>query len=271
MTQKSGLDEIPQTFDLKFLLAGSPGSGKTHMCGTYTGGPIHFYMADPGGEKTLYKLNQDRPAHSPLTIDRFSRQNKDKFSTFWKRIQQDDKDGFFDEMAEKNGLVVFDSGTSLALLALDEVAELNKRDPAASHNPQKIMRIQDWGQRSNWLTEFMRIINELPCAVALCCHLGRDKNEQSGSIIENLNLPGQLKDTAGNWFDEVYKIKTVVKTIRLLFKADGTFDQAKTRVFLDESADFKAGDPIMDQLAKAYFQGGKFSTKGAPGQKPKKE
>lgn len=272
MTQKSQtsksskvtLGELSEAknFDLKFILVSAPGGGKTHMAGTYSGGPIHFYMLDQGGEKTLYKLNESRPPDAPITVDTFNRRDKQGYDSFWKQIQTDGKSGFFDEMAAQNGLVVFDSMTAISQLALDSVAQKNNRTPG--NTPESGgMRRQDWGQRSAWITEFIRVVTELPCAVVITCHLKRIQDDNTGSVREQLALPGQLADSGANWFDEVYKLGSVAKSIRLHFRNGGAFDQCKTRVFTDDSVDFKLGEPIMDKLVSAYFSGGKFSEKSA--------
>lgn len=255
---KQLLGNQPSCFDLKFMLVGSPGSGKTHMCATYTKGPIHLYMTDPNGEKTLYKLNQNRPEASPITLDIFRRSEGHTYETFWKTLQEDAKSGFFDDFKSRSGIVIFDSATSLALLALDSVAKKNQRTPG--NTPEKGgMRRQDWGQRSAWLTELIRTLTDMPCAAILTVHLKRIVNEQTGAVIEQLNLPGQLSDCGGNFVDEVYKLKNIVKTRRIIFGGDGVFDQAKTRIFQEDSVDFKSGDPIMDTLVQAYYNNGKFS------------
>jgi len=45
-----------KSFNIKFLLCGNSGSGKTDLCARYTKGPVHFYMFDKGGEKTIEKI-----------------------------------------------------------------------------------------------------------------------------------------------------------------------------------------------------------------------
>lgn len=259
-SSKIELQSIDPIFDLKFMLVGSPGAGKTHLAGTYTGGPVHFYMCDPGGEKTLRKLLKDRPDHSPITVDTFLRRNQQNYNSFWNQLQSDAKAGFFEEMASKNGLVVFDSMTSILMLATDSIAKKNNRNP----NEQPAFggfRMQEWGQRSAWLTELTRVINDLPCATAVLCHLKRLEDQNTRTILESLNLPGQLSDNAGNWFDEVYKLTSIADKLRIFFRPDGRFDQAKTRVFSEPSYDFQLGELALDIIINAYFNDGKFPKK----------
>ena len=84
---KQKLAERERKFDLKFLLTGNSGSGKTHFTASYTMGPIHYYMMDRGGEKTIEKLSKNR---KDITIDNFS-SNDVLFSDFWKQFQIDEE------------------------------------------------------------------------------------------------------------------------------------------------------------------------------------
>jgi len=256
-SSKSLLSSLAPSFDLKFMLVGSPGAGKTHLCGTYTSGPIHFYMVDPGGEKTLRKLLPDRPDSSPISVDTFLRRDNQDYQSLWNQLQKDAKSGFFEEMKEKSGLIVFDSMTSIMSLITDYVEKLSGKSPMKPGDRSGFSQ-REWGQRSSFATELIRVINDIPGAAAVCTHLKRTQDNLSGNIIESLNLPGQLSDSAGNWFDEVYKIKAISKKIRLIFHSDGSFDQAKTRTFEDSYKDFQRGEMALDQIVSAYFNGGKF-------------
>ena len=85
---KKKLSARKRKFDLKFLLTGNSGSGKTHLTATYNG-PIHYYVFDKGGEKTVEKIMGNR---TDITIDDFS-SNSIQFSDFWKQYQEDEKKG----------------------------------------------------------------------------------------------------------------------------------------------------------------------------------
>lgn len=244
---KTPLASTPPKFDLKFLLVGDSGAGKTHFCGTYTKGPVHFYMLDPGGEKTLYKLNQNRPKDCPITIDSYP-ENTTKYSTFWKQIQKDEKDGFFDKMAEANGLVVLpDSISSAGDMSVREIAFMNSRTLDKQTAP---MRIQDWGQNIAWLKHLISVVNNLPCACAMIAHLHIEKDDSAGRIVGRYPLiSGQLKYSMGRFFDEVYLLAPVGNHYNIYFKEHNGF-QAKSRLFTPRNVK----DITMDVLADAYLE-----------------
>jgi hypothetical protein len=248
-------------FDLKFLIVGNSGVGKTHFCATYTAGPIHFYMLDPGGEKTLHKLNKSRAPGCEITLDAFSaRQNS--YSDFWKQIQKDEKAGFFDELAEKKGLIILpDSLSSANDMALHEVAKKNGRSLT---NPTKTttMRIQDWGQLGQWMKELVGVINDLPCAVATPAHLHVDYDKE-GTIVGRYPLiSGMFKTNMGRYFDEIYLLEAMGSKRKLHFKNKGRF-QASSRAFrckevvLRELGETTGHD--LQTLADAYMCGDDLS------------
>ena len=148
---KKKLAERERKFDLKFLLTGNSGSGKTHFTASYTMGPIHYYMMDRGGEKTIEKLSKNR---KDITIDNFS-SNDVLFSDFWKQFQIDEEAGLFDWLAENKGMLVLDSLTNANLKAIKEIAK--KAGVTPSGIGKKIdnklgMAPPHWGQLLNWMT-----------------------------------------------------------------------------------------------------------------------
>ncbi len=244
---KLPLTETNKAFDLKFLLVGASGVGKTHLCATYTGGPIHFYMTDPGGHKTLHKLNKNRPECSPITIDSFNFRNQ-SFQEIWKLLQKDAKEGFFERMAEQRGLVVLpDSFTTLSMIATDEIAKKHGRSLT---NLATAMRIQDWGVLGAWMKEFVAVINDLPCAAVSTAHIHIDTDENGNVTGRAPLISGRLKYTMGSFFDEVYLIERRGANQILHFKEVNKFE-AKTRTFTEKSVK----NVTLDQIAQAYLTG----------------
>ena len=150
---KTTLKEAKRKFDLKFLLTGNSGSGKTHFTATYTKGPIHYYMFDRGGEKTIEKV-MNKIDRKDITIDNFS-SSSIIFSDFWRQFQLDEKNGFFDWLAEKNGLLVLDSLTNANRKAIAEIEKKSNITPSGigkTLDMKKGMAIPHWGQLLNWMT-----------------------------------------------------------------------------------------------------------------------
>lgn len=250
---KTPLQNKPPQFDLKFLLVGNSGSGKTHFAGTYTSGPVHFYMLDPGGEKTLYKLNKDRKPGCEITIDSFSPRN-DKYTTFWKQLQRDEKDGFFAEMSERKGLIVLpDSLTTANDMIVEETARKNGRSLT---NTDKAMRIQDWGVASQWMKELVGVINDLPCAVVAIAHLVTDYDDEGAVAARYPSVTGKFSRTMGRYFDEIYLLETMGSKRKVVFTEKGKF-QASSRIFQCKDA----SNITMQDLADAYMNGDDLSIK----------
>ncbi len=250
---KTPLTEASKKFDLKFLLVGANGSGKSYLPATYTAGPIHYYMFDKGGEKSIYKLLKARPADAPpITIDNFS-SNSHNYTSFWKTLQSDAKEGFFEDFAEQNGLVVFDSITNANIKAKYEIAKLAGQDlvqMSMANNNKQGMDQPLWGQLLGWMQTLMSTIQELPCAAVATVHLF-DKFDKTGSVINRVpSVNGQLQQIIGIDYDEVYLMECKGSKHTIHFKEHGMFE-AKSRVFSAK----KLRDFTMDQLATAYLNG----------------
>lgn len=242
---KQSLGDLPPKFDLKFLLLGRPGTGKTHFTATYSKGPVHYYMLDPGGEKTVRKVSRELgiPMEN-YSIDYFNDPSKVGYSDFWKQLQKDDKDGFFDDMASKSGMVVFDSFTKISQLILQDVARRNSRTVLTDEKP---MRIQDWGQITAWTRQLVSVIDVLPCAVAVTCHLVAETDSSGGVIGEYPSVIGGSRYTLANDFDEVYRLESVGKNYKFHFRGSSVFE-AKSRVVSEAFAN----NIQMNDLYEAY-------------------
>ena len=238
---KTPLTMQTKKFDLKFMLVGDSGSGKTHLCGSYTKGPVHFYMIDPGGEKTLFKF-PEQISNGNFSVDKFSLREH-TYTDVWKKIQADAKAGFFEHMAEQEGLVVLpDSLTTMAILALENVAKNHNR---CLKDINKAMRIQDWGVLGAWLKELVAVINDMPCAVVSTAHLHSDLDKDGSIISRAPAMPGKLKYSVGLFFDEVYLLEARGSDHRIHFKESKGF-QAKSRVFDEKSVKNITMDDVYD-------------------------
>lgn len=253
MSIKTPFKPKNRKFNLKMLFAGNSGTGKTELASSYTLGPVHFYMTDKGGAKTLEKNRVNRKESDPiLSVDDMS-SNSIKFSDFWNQLQQDDNDNFFNQLAEENGLLVIDSITSLNAKALREISDLNRVNPNSIGKPlnqKKAMAPAYYGQLLNWMNALTSTLQELPCAVVATVHIHVLMNSQQEVIARYPSVNGQFRQLIAVDFDEAYLLETRGSKHKTYFKEVNKFE-AKSRCFsIKEKEDLNLND-----LAKAYLAG----------------
>lgn len=241
-------------FNLNFFLVGGSGSGKTHLAGTYTKGPVHFYMTDKGGSVTLNKLVKKRGKNAPpISVDDFSADDS-TFSDLFTALQKDEEDGFFQEMKRDNGLLCFDSITTMNIKAIYEIMTLNKRTGGGvgkKYNDAKDgMRTQDWGQLLQWMSTLISTIQSLPCATCSMIHLHLIMDKEGNVISRAPSVNGQFRQLIGINYDETYLLENRGSKRIIHFQEKLKF-QAKSRAFSCPSVT----NITMDTLAEAYVTG----------------
>lgn len=245
---KTPLKSRQRKFDLKFLLTGNSGSGKTHFTATYTKGPIHYYQFDKGGEKTVEKLMGNRP---DITIDDFS-SSQIAFSDFWRQFQIDGKNNFFEHLAANNGLLVLDSLTNANRKAIDEICKKSGITPSGIGKKLDMklgMAPPHWGQLLNWMTTLVTSLQELPCAVAVTVHLHVLMNSDQEVVARYPAVNGQFRQLLSADFDEAYLLTTQGNKRMIYFTEKLSFE-AKSRSF--DMPYIK--DVTLDQLVDAYIK-----------------
>ena len=246
---KTKLVEKKRYFNLKFLLTGNSGSGKTHFTATYTKGPLHYYLFDKGGEKTVEKIMGSR---NDITIDNFSADSL-LFSDFWRTFQEDEKNGLFQWLKEQSGMLVLDSLTNANKKAIHEIEKKSGITPSGIGKKIDMkmgMSPAHWGQLLNWMSTLVSSLQELPCAVAVTVHLHTLMNSDQKVVARYPAVNGQFRQLLAADFDEAYLL-TTQGTKRQIFFTEKLAFEAKSRVF-----DMPKVEGIsMDQLAAAYLAG----------------
>ncbi|MDY6893930.1 MAG: AAA family ATPase [Thermotogota bacterium] len=253
---KTKLSARKRKFDLKFLLTGNSGSGKTHFTASYDLGPIHYYMFDKGGEKTIEKIMGNR---NDITIDNFS-PNSIMFSDFWKQFQEDEKAGLFDWLAENKGLLVIDSLTNANQKAIKEIEKKSNVTPSGigkAIDMKKGMAPAHWGQLLQWMTTLTSSCQELPCAVAITVHLHVLMNKDQEVVARYPMVNGQFRQILAADFDEAYLLTSKGNKRQIYFTEKLSFE-AKSRVFDMD----KIENITMTELVQAYLDGKTSINKG---------
>ena len=236
-------------FDLTFLLVGNSNSGKTHFVSTYTKGPVHIYMLDKGGEKTVRKRIR-KTKQTNISIDILSGNDK-SFSDFWHKFQQDEKEGKFEYLAKNNGILCLDSLSSANEKAIKEILLKDGKTPSGigkQIDHKKGMAEPHWGQLLNWMMTLTSSLQDLPCAVVITAHLHVMMNKNQEVIARYPFVNGQFRQILPKDFDESYLLEFRKTTQTIHFKERNKFE-AGSRVF---SMD-KKKDPKMDDLVTAYL------------------
>lgn len=236
-------------FNLTFLLVGNSGAGKTDFVSKYTKGPVHFYMADKGGEKTISKIIR-KTGQTNISVDVMS-DNSFKFSDFWNKFQEDEKAGKFNYLAENNGILCVDSLTAMNQKGIKEILQKDSKTPSGIGKKidNKLgMDMAHWGQLLNWMQTFIAALQDLPCAVVITVHLHVLMNKNQEVIARYPSVNGQWRQLLPVDFDECYLLEFKGAEQVLYFKERNKFE-AKSRSF---SMD-KKKDPKMDDLVTAYL------------------
>ncbi|MFW6179887.1 MAG: AAA family ATPase, partial [Desulfohalobiaceae bacterium] len=156
---KKPLEGLGDKFSPRILLYGDPGSGKTTFAGSYTKGPIHIYSFDPEGLTVL------RENTNSITADEYLDQNYKKkgeaYSAFWEQLRKDESDGFFQEMRGQEGLVVFDSYTTLENYLVDYVA-LRVLMKKPNKDGVYLLERPDWPKVTPYVLNFFKAVTALP-------------------------------------------------------------------------------------------------------------
>lgn len=245
--KKQGLDgSLGDLFNLKMLIWGDPGSGKTTFTGSYSRGPVHIYLTDPQGASVLRRTTNE------ITVDTFTDEvygRGETYMKFWQQIQRDEKSGFYADLKQREGLVVVDSYTTLENYLVDYVAMKVLGKKQTEGGVYQIMR-QDWPTISGYVLNFFKSITSLPCAVAVLCHSKTIQNDQN-EVFWRPTILGQQADQAPRWFSEFMRCQLQGGKLRLLI-AGSPIVPAASRLFLPEDGIRALREPTMDTLYKVF-------------------
>lgn len=252
--QKQSVGGLGPKFNPKILLYGDPGQGKTTFAGSYTKGKTHVYNFDPQGLSVLRENIND------ITADVFSdtdHKKGDTYNQFWKQLQKDDKDGLFKELYESEGLVVFDSYTSLENYMVDYVALNILRKKTASDGVYHIER-QDWPKVTPYVINFFKVVTVLPCAVLVVCHR-KSIQDADANLFFRPTIIGQQAEQIARWFSEY--LRCSLRNGKFIVQTQGnTINPAGSRLFLPGSGVKSLTDPTLDDLYD-YWHTGKLNCK----------
>lgn len=191
-----------------FLVIGEKGSGKSSLIATCPK-PILMHSFDPGGTKVV--AIKECIARGELIADtRFevdSMRDPKAYMLWETEFNRLLNIGFFHHI----GTYAFDSITTFFQCLIWQVLKKEGRmlpdmtTKTVTEGAQgKGMRIQDWGTVLNHAVDLTRRFSLLPCHTIILGHVGKDKNEVTGELVNELLLPGQSKDQIPIAVEELY-------------------------------------------------------------------
>lgn len=190
-------------FNLKILAFGAPKSGKTHLAGSYTKGPIQVINFDPNGYNTLFKSTNEN-----IDVELFHKKDM-KDAKVWMEFNKwmGNKLGpIAKTLAANNGLLLIDSITLMVEALMDHI---QNTDGKLFVGDNKIPpELQHWSKAQIMFKQVLDFFTNLPCAVMFTAHTREEKDELTGAIM---GFPTSVTKTfgpkQGGYFDEVYYMR----------------------------------------------------------------
>lgn len=194
------LNELKTDDNIKILLFGESGSGKTCF-GSAFPGPTHYYDFDlKVGSIPSYNKNIDH-----ITYDQYPL-NKSDVGGSGKKFNHDM--GELKKLALENKFpyktIVIDSLTTMS----DRVMEyLMKTNPGIKRTVTQCAQapsLQDYGIFRIFMKQFIAEILSFPCNVIMIAHIELVKDELTGQLLRVPMLTGKLAKELPIYFEEVY-------------------------------------------------------------------
>jgi hypothetical protein len=217
MPNAKDITSASQTGMPKFLLTGSPGSGKTTQALTLPGRTF-AYLFDPSSLSSLRGHDIDYEMFVPSVVSLAVRSLKkdvgdpikrtiidaDKIYTAW---EKDFEDKISSKYFEKNDItnMLFDSFTTFGDIVMDRVQAINGR---TGQWPQQ----DDWTAQMNTIRNVVRTITGQMNLTLVCTgHERTLQDELTKRIINEVMLTGQLKAKLPLLFSDIWHMEVSMK------------------------------------------------------------
>lgn len=195
------LSELKTNENIKLLLFGDSGVGKTCFASTFPG-PIHFYDFDLKvssaasflkGQGKLSEISYDQ---YPL-VKEFPGSAGRSFNKDLGELQKTDPFPY--------RTIVIDSLTTCADRLMEYLMAENKGIKRAVTKGAQAPALQDYGLFRIFMKQFIGEVLSFPCNVIFTAHIDVKTDEQTGAILRQAMLPGKLAAELPIYFEEVYR------------------------------------------------------------------
>jgi hypothetical protein len=203
---KSSTDFLP-SLPQSFLLIGAPGTGKTTIalqlpkpfildCDGNLNGPVKF-------------LNAGKRLTQPWFYDTPFTDAKGKPTPRVKLLERCTE--LLSEAANDPNVetIVIDSLTSFVQFVFIQVLVNQKRPPSEGFNvtiSDSAFEQRDWGVFFGLMQRTIFWLKGCGKRIVICAHIKTDKDDMKGTLLNFINVPGQIRDFLSGWFEEAWQV-----------------------------------------------------------------
>lgn len=219
------LDEIELDNNLKLLLFGNSGVGKTVFATSFPG---KTYVAD--FDKKISSAAKHWKVHKPEKLKNIAVENyikpdpKNPNKLPADRLNAD-LGSFMEQDPFPYDNIVIDSLTTMSDQVMDYIIKSNPGVKRFVTKGAQVPSQQDYGIARIFFKQLIGAIAALPCRVIVTAHIQTEKDEATGQILRTPMLAGKLRGELPIYFEEVWMAYVDSKGNRLVQTvADSKFD-----------------------------------------------
>lgn len=229
MGEQLKLSELATSENLKILICGPPGSGKTCFA---AGMPLPILYLDFDGKvnSAARWFENDKERLAQIDVRQMSKRldGSDPISEFLKIIQ---------ELGEqqKNGTMkyktlIVDSATTFSSAVLNHIVKTNPGIKRVVSTQGVQPGMQDFGILKREFEKLIPGLLSLPMNVVMTAHIKTDRSELTGEIIRSPIMDGSFSQALPIFFEEVYRVFMKDGKPYAQTKSDQAYDFCRSQI-----------------------------------------
>lgn len=223
------LSELKTSDNLKILVCGPPGTGKTCFAAGFPT-PILYLDFDGKVNSAARWYAEDKERLEAIDVRQLGKRldGVDPVAEFLKIVEELGAQQKAGEMKYKT--LVIDSATTFSAAVLGHIVKTNPgiKRVASSQGVQPGM--QDFGVLKREFAKLIPGILSLPMNVVMTAHIKTDRSELTGEIIRSPIMDGSFSQELPIYFEEVYAVRMKDGKPYAQTKSDMTFDFCRSQI-----------------------------------------